>query len=38
LEELRRNKAPGVNNIPIELIQNSGEKVKEELFKLVKEI
>jgi len=30
LEEMRRNKAPGVDNIPIELIQNSEETVKEE--------
>lgn len=38
LKEMRRNKAPGIDNIPIELIQNSEETVKEELFKLVKEI
>jgi len=24
LKEMRRNKAPGIDNIPIELIQNSG--------------
>lgn len=38
LKEKRRNKAPGVDHIPIELIQNSGETVNEELLKLVKEI
>jgi len=35
---MRRNKAPGVDNILIELIQNSGETVEEKLFKLVKEV
>lgn len=35
LEEMRRNKGPGLNNIPIELIQNSGRTVKE-LLKFVK--
>lgn len=38
LEEMRRNKAPGVNNTPIELIQISGETIKKELFELAKEI
>lgn len=38
LEDMKRNKAPGVDNIPIELIENSEETIKEELFKLVKEI
>lgn len=38
LEEIRKNKALGVNNIPIELIQNSAKIVKKELFKLVKNI
>lgn len=32
LEEMRRNKALGVDNIPIELIQISGKTVQEELF------
>lgn len=38
LEEMRRYKAPGVDNIPIELIQNSEETFKEEPFKFVKKI
>lgn len=35
---MKRNKALGVDNIPIELIENSRETVNEELFKLVMEI
>lgn len=35
---MRRNKAPVVDSLPIELIQNPEETIKKELFKLVKEI
>lgn len=38
LWDVKSNKAPGVDNIPINLIKNARETVKEELFKLIKEI
>lgn len=38
LKILRINKAPGNDNIPAELLKNSGKKMQDELFKLVSEI
>jgi len=35
LHSLKKNKAPGMDEIPAELIQNAGEKVKDKLYKLI---
>jgi len=35
LKELKKNKAPGIDEIPAELLQNAGNKVKDKLFQLI---
>jgi hypothetical protein len=34
LKELKKNKAPGIDEVPAELIQNASDKVKDQLYKL----
>ena len=35
VRDLRKNKAPGIDDIPAELIKNAGEKVLTQLYKIV---
>lgn len=38
LNKLKDRKAPGVNEIPVEFIKNSGKPVKNKLYELIKRI
>lgn len=38
MEELKNNKAPGIDEIPAELLKNFGEKAKDVLFKIISSI
>src|SRR5436190_16121652 len=35
LKELKKNKAPGIDDVPAELLQNASHKVKDHLFELI---